>query len=68
MRSRLTALITCALVWIATPLADAQKKVWTPLRAGDPAAPFTVQTLEGSSVTSADLRGKVVLLNFWGTY
>ncbi len=29
---------------------------------------FTLETLEGESVTLSDLRGKVVLLNFWATW
>ena len=29
---------------------------------------FTLETLEGKSVTLSDLRGKMVLLNFWATW
>jgi len=29
---------------------------------------FTLETLDGESVTLSDLRGKVVLLNFWATW
>ena len=36
--------------------------------AGEPAAPFTVATPDGGSVALGDLRGKVVLLNFWATW
>ena len=31
----------------------------------DPAQPFTVQALDGTELTLEDLRGKVVVLNFW---
>ena len=32
---------------------------------GMSAPPFSVRTLDGQSITLADLRGKVVVLNFW---
>jgi thiol-disulfide isomerase/thioredoxin len=35
---------------------------------GDRAPQFTVQTLEGESISSASLGGKVVLLQFWATW
>ena len=31
-------------------------------------APFTVTDLDGRTVSFADLRGKVVLVNFWATW
>jgi cytochrome c biogenesis protein CcmG, thiol:disulfide interchange protein DsbE len=34
----------------------------------DPAPDFTVETLEGDTVRLADLRGQVVLVNFWATW
>src|SRR5262249_58494104 len=33
-----------------------------------PAPDFTLSTLSGASLSGADLRGKVVLLNFWATW
>lgn len=33
-----------------------------------PASDFTAQTLDGGSVTLSDYRGRVVFLNFWGTW
>ena len=33
-----------------------------------PVADFTVTDLEGRTISSADLRGKVVLVNFWATW
>lgn len=37
-------------------------------KVGQPAPDLTVTTLEGGTINLADLRGKVVLLNFWATY
>jgi peroxiredoxin len=36
--------------------------------AGKPAPAFTLQTLDGRGVSLAEYRGKVVLLDFWGTF
>jgi len=30
--------------------------------------PFKLRTLDGKTVNSADLKGKVVVINFWGTW
>jgi len=38
------------------------------LQKGFFAPDFTLKTLDGESVTLSDLRGKVVLLNFWATW
>lgn len=38
------------------------------LAEGNRAPDFTVMTVGGDSATLSDLRGKVVLLNFWGTW
>lgn len=38
------------------------------LKANDRAADFTVEMLDGKKMTLADLKGKVVLLNFWATW
>jgi thiol-disulfide isomerase/thioredoxin len=35
---------------------------------GEPAPPFKLKTLDGRVITSADLAGKVVILNFWATW
>ncbi|THD75320.1 MAG: TlpA family protein disulfide reductase [Phenylobacterium sp.] len=35
---------------------------------GKPAAPFTVTTLDHHRVKLADLKGKVVILNYWATW
>lgn len=38
------------------------------LRTNDSAIDFTVQMLNGEKITLSDLKGKVVLLNFWATW
>jgi len=38
------------------------------LRRGSPAADFEVASVEGKPIRLADLRGKYVLLDFWGTW
>lgn len=38
------------------------------LKKGDPAPNFTVKMLDGSVVNIADLKGKVVVINFWATW
>ncbi len=38
------------------------------LKVNDPADPFTVQMIDGQQINLSDLKGKVVLLNYWATY
>ena len=40
----------------------------TPVQEHPPAPDFTLATLSGTSLSLAELRGKVVLLNFWATW
>ena len=40
----------------------------TPVGEHPPAPDFTLTTLSGASLSLAELRGKVVLLNFWATW
>jgi peroxiredoxin len=49
--------------------ADARKIIDNPRRAREPFAPdFSVTTSEGEYISLEDLKGKVVLLDFWGTW
>lgn len=48
---------------------SARKMVENPRRAREPFAPdFSIITSEGEHITLEDLRGKVVVLDFWGTW
>lgn len=49
--------------------ADAEKLIENPRRAREAYAPdFSLTTAEGEYLSLDDLRGKVVLLDFWGTW
>ncbi len=49
--------------------ADARKMIENPRRAREPFAPdFSVTTSEGEYISLDDLKGKVVLLDFWATW
>ncbi len=50
------------------PKPENEIEASTLVKAGDPAPDFTVGMFDGSQVSLADLRGKVVLLNFWATW
>jgi thiol-disulfide isomerase/thioredoxin len=48
---------------------DARQLIANPRRAREPFAPdFSITTSEGEYISSDELRGKVVLLDFWGTW
>jgi thiol-disulfide isomerase/thioredoxin len=50
-------------------LAEARRVVANPIRAREPFAPeFSFTTHKNQNVSNAALRGKVVLLDFWGTW
>lgn len=58
-----------SMLWTATnadsPLPAAQRGVVKP---GEPAPNFQLRDMNGQVVALSDLRGKVVLLNFWATW
>lgn len=50
-------------------VADARRTIVNPVRARTPLAPaFSFTTLEQQQVSNVNLRGKVVLMDFWGTW
>jgi cytochrome c biogenesis protein CcmG/thiol:disulfide interchange protein DsbE len=55
-------LLAASLALLAIPASAGTPKV------GQVAPDFKLKLIDGSTVTSADLRGKVVVLNFWATW
>jgi peroxiredoxin len=51
-------------------LVDKAREIMAdPARAREPFSPdFSITTLDGTNISNATLRGKVVLLDFWGTW
>ena len=72
----LIALVVAIIFWpveatahkIVAPTAQQDIEATTLIHAGDVAPDFTVEMLDGSRITLSDLRGKVVLVNFWATW
>ncbi len=72
----LIALVVAIIFWpveakatnSSTPTAQADIEATTLIHAGDVAPDFTVEMLDGSRITLSELRGKVVLVNFWATW
>jgi peroxiredoxin len=62
-------LLIGTMVWTATqvglPLSAAQRAVVKP---GEPAPNFHLRDMTGQIISLSDLRGKVVLVNFWATW
>ena len=58
-----TAVLTVGYAGSVAPIA--QRGVVKP---GDPAPNFQLRDMNGRNVSLSDLRGKVVLLNFWATW
>lgn len=57
-----------AIVFLFSMSIGAQADRGSKLKEKDKAADFTVQMLDGESITLSDLKGKVVLVNFWATW
>jgi len=50
-------------------VADARRTIANPIRARTPFTPqFSITTLEQRQISNVNLRGKVYLLDFWGTW
>ena len=62
---------TIVMALVAMPeFASAQNDIeeTTLIKVGDKAPNFTVEMVDGSSMTLADMKGKVVVVNFWATW
>lgn len=68
------ALAACFIMLAAAPMtASAQSqedqiKATTLINQGDKAPDFTVEMFNGEKITLSQLKGKVVLINFWATW
>lgn len=76
MLAVLAALVVAIIYWpveakavnMATPTSQDDINETTLVHAGDQAPDFSVEMLDGSKLTLSELRGKVVLVNFWATW
>lgn len=67
----MVALAIALMVAPATAQAQSQEdqiKATTLVHQGDKAPDFTVEMFDGEQVKLSDLKGKVVLINFWATW
>jgi cytochrome c biogenesis protein CcmG/thiol:disulfide interchange protein DsbE len=65
MKALAWAFVGGLLLMVALRLRTAQLG---PVAGGEPAPPFVLTTFEGEQINSEDLRGRVVLLNFWASW
>jgi peroxiredoxin len=62
----IAALALVATIWVITGRGDVQSQAMGEVNR--PAPAFSLQTVAGTSVSLTEYRGKVVLVNFWGTW
>jgi peroxiredoxin len=62
------AILLVIFLGIGIALYNAFVKDKTVVKVGEPAPNFILSTLQGNHVELSQLRGKGVLLNFWGTW
>lgn len=71
LRKRMTiwsVLLAALWIFILVKLAPHLGAIVGVRSGGDIAPAFSVTTLDGAELSSSDLRGKVVLVNFWATW
>jgi cytochrome c biogenesis protein CcmG/thiol:disulfide interchange protein DsbE len=66
-RKLLTGFVFAGIIALLVLFARPDYRQGEPSPAGSPAKPFTLE-LDGKRAALADLRGKVVVLNFWATW
>jgi cytochrome c biogenesis protein CcmG/thiol:disulfide interchange protein DsbE len=62
MRHRLAAAVIAIGIWSMASACPGAPRI------GEPAPDFTVTTFDGRTITLLDLKGEVVVLNFWATW
>ncbi|WP_200888669.1 TlpA family protein disulfide reductase, partial [Staphylococcus aureus] len=48
--------------------APAPQPMFAAVKEGQPAPPFTLRMIKGGTVSLDELRGTVIVLNFWATW
>jgi len=66
MRTAILALGLAGLAAGCSGTGDAAGEPDEPIPPGQPAPAFTLKGLDGKEISLASLRGKAVLINFWG--
>jgi len=64
----LVLLATQLLVSCSEQQTGNQPQTTANLSKGSPAPDFTLQNMQGNTVSLAELKGKVIILNFWATW
>jgi len=64
----LRGIMTCAALLAASAAPGPATATAAAVKIGERAPDFELTLIDGSKVRSADLRGKVVVLNFWATW
>lgn len=64
----LRGIITCAMLMAASVAPGPATATAAAVKIGERAPDFELTLIDGSKVRSADLRGQVVVLNFWATW
>lgn len=61
----------CLLLFVAAPTlagAESFQQKSKIVVAGDPAPDFTLENMQGEKVSLAQMRGKIVIVNFWASW
>ena len=61
-------LLIGAVAYMVSTTSRTSREVVQPVAAGDLAPAFQLEDTNGNQVSLSDLRGKVVLVNFWATW